>query len=63
MEKKKEAKEDRRRRCGFPRRSFTYYHHIPERRSTSDRREAQECDVEPEDQPMAESEKSADTDL
>ena len=34
------------RRCGFSRRSFQYAHHIPERRCGSDRREAEECDLD-----------------
>ena len=38
MDKKKEERTPNRRR-GFSRRSYTYAHHIPERRSGSDRRE------------------------
>lgn len=56
MEKTKKKEDEKGRRCGFARRSFTYAHHIPERRINSDRRDTQECDLEPNDPPAVETE-------
>ena len=43
MEEKKKT-DARNRRCGFARRSYTYSHFIPERRSGNDRRNDQDVD-------------------
>ena len=47
------------RRCGFSRRSFTYAHHIPERRKGIDRRDSQDCDLELVDQNSTQSEQNS----
>ena len=56
MDKKKEKRAPNR-RCGFSRRSYTYAHHIPERRSGRDRRDPNDdqCDQEPADELICES--------
>jgi hypothetical protein len=55
VEEKNKQKGTRGRRCGFPRRSFTYAHHIPERRKGNDRRRSQDFDLELKNQPLSES--------
>jgi hypothetical protein len=57
MESDKEISENKRRRCGVQRRSFTYAQHIPERRTKGDRRDTQESDLESDNYFMKESEK------
>lgn len=57
MERDKEISENKGRRCGVQRRSFTYAQHIPERRTKGDRRDTQECDLESDAHSMKELEK------
>jgi hypothetical protein len=54
-EKKKTGK--RNRRCGFARRSYTYSHFIPERRSGKDRRDTTETDTDLTDPTLLEQDK------